>query len=76
MVRILASAIYGLIAVAPKANRQAKWCTSQASPASTTRPTAPRLPVLIRWWWTADTASKEGMAACLESMARSESINT
>src|SRR5215472_7667176 len=33
------NAIYGLIAAAPKPTRQAMWCTSRASPASTTRPT-------------------------------------
>ena len=39
------------------------WCTSRASPVSTTRPTLVRLRSRTRWWCTAATASSDGIGA-------------
>ena len=51
------------MAPAPKPSSRAKWCTSRASPVSTTRPTWVRVFSRIRWWWTAEVSSSDGMGA-------------
>ena len=48
------------------------WCTSRASPDSTTRPTRVRVFWRTRWWWTADTSSSDGMGASSAVEFRSE----
>ena len=39
------------------------WCTSRASPASTTSPTRVRVRSRTRCWWTAPVSSSEGIGA-------------
>ena len=57
------NARYGLTAAAPKPISIAMWCTSRASPLSTTSATVVRSLVRTRWWCTADTASSDGIGA-------------
>ena len=64
--------MYGLIAAAPKPISAAMWCTSRASPVSTTRPTLVRLRSRTRWWCTAETASSDGIGASFSSDSRSD----
>ena len=47
------------------------WCTSRASPHSTTRPTLVRLRSRTRWWCTAAVSSRLGIGACSSSLLRS-----
>ena len=49
------------------------WCTSRASPDSTTRPTWVRVFSRTRWWWTAAVSSREGIGASSVVELRSES---
>ena len=65
-------ATYGQTAAAPYPTSRAMWCTSRASPLSTTIPTWVRVFSLIRWWWTAAVASRDGMGARAGSSPRSE----
>ncbi len=39
------------------------WCTSRASPASTTRPTIVRVFSRMRWWCTAEVSNNDGIGA-------------
>ena len=48
------------------------WCTSRASPDSTTSPTLVRLRSRTRWWCTAETASSDGIGAIFSSDSRSD----
>ncbi len=50
---------------------QQKWCTSRASPVSTTRPVCMRRPRRIRWWCTAAVASSAGIGTRSAGRARS-----
>ena len=65
-------ATYGQTAAAPYPTRRAMWCISRASPLSTIIPTWVRVFSLIRWWWTAPVASRDGMGARPGSSPRSE----
>ena len=49
------------------------WCTSRASPVSTTRPTRVRVFSPIRWWCTALTRSRDGIGASSAELCRSDS---
>ena len=49
------------------------WCTSRASPHSTTRPTWVRVFSRMRWWCTAAVSSSDGMGASSSDELRSES---
>ena len=60
---IVSKARYGLMAAAPKPRSSAMWCTSRASPHSTMRPTWVRVFSRIRWWWTAEVRSSDGIGA-------------
>src|ERR1039458_1343353 len=48
------------------------WCTWRASPVSITRPACRRVPSRTRWWWTAATASNDGIGARSGPTARSD----
>jgi hypothetical protein len=63
---------YGLIALAPYPMSVAKWWISRGSPDSRTRPACRRLPSRTRWWWTAATASSDGIGARSAAIRRSE----
>ena len=39
------------------------WCTSRASPVSTTSPTCVRVFSRMRWWCTAEVSSSDGIGA-------------
>ena len=52
------------------------WCTSRASPDSTTSPTRVRVRSRTRWWWTAETRSSDGIGASSVVELRSESTMT
>src|SRR2546430_10507949 len=54
-------------------SRAAKWCTSQASPASATRLTRVRRPLRSRCWCTAPTASGIGRSEEHTSELQSQS---
>src|SRR3954453_17135017 len=49
------------------------WCTSRASPHSTTSPTRVRVLARIRWWCTAAVSSRLGIGALVLLESRSES---
>ncbi len=52
------------------------WCTSRASPHSTSSPTIVRCLVRTRWWCTAAVSRSEGIGASTSSALRSESTMT
>ncbi len=76
MSSMVSKARYGLMAAAPYPLRRAMWWTSRASPDSTTRPTRVRVLSRTRWWWTADTSSREGIGARVAVEFRSERTMT
>ena len=51
------------------------WCTSRASPDSTTSATRRRSFVRTRWWCTAETSSSDGIGAIRWSESRSDSTS-
>ncbi len=56
-----------------EATSMAMWCTSRASPVSTTRPTWVRVRSRTRWWCTAATDNSDGIGASHSVDSRSES---
>ena len=73
---MVSNARYGLMAAAPYPMSSAMWCTSRASPHSTTRPTWVRVFSRIRWWCTAEASSSEGIGASSPLEWRSERMMT
>ncbi len=72
MSSMVSKARYGLMAATPNPLSRAMWWTSRASPDSTTRPTWVRVFSRTRWWWTADTSSRDGIGASSAVELRSE----
>ena len=52
------------------------WWVSRGSPDSITRPQRRRVPSRTRWWWTAATASSDGIATRSAPTSRSDRIST
>ncbi len=72
MSSIDSKARYGLMAPAPKPTSNAMWCTSRASPHSTTNPTCVRVFSRMRWWCTAPVNRSDGTGAYTSSLLRSD----